>query len=238
MTNKRKRKRKISQKQKQRNLQKKRTKASYSNYYSKIETINYLISEYFNTFGQKSFEYSNLMTDVEKILGNEHEPFILHGSETRSGKISETLAHTTSRKTKYRITKLNNYLANYKRAPEIVKEQYGFSGNLTRKQKQIIKMRSALKKLQNDALPNFYEATGVIVSYKDRLGLQKEFTKLKGMKRDSIEYRDEYFKIGKLIEEYLEKKTEDGNNQIKRLEDNSVFEEVQPTTLANALRRK
>lgn len=234
-----KRKRKQSALQKKRKAQKRRARVSHDKYLSKIQTVNALLEEYFNAFGKLGQEYNSVMTDVEKILGiEEHEPFILHGSDNRSGRISEALANTTSRKTKYRLTKLANYISKYERASTLIKDKYGFSGNLDKKQKQIIKMKSALEKLKNDALPNFYEATGVIVSYKKRMSLRKEFSNLKGLKRDSQEYREEYFRIGKLIEDYIDEVSDEGLNQLKRLEDNSVFEDVLPTTLANALRRK
>lgn len=238
-------KKKMTNAQKRKKSRQRYRKQSKEKYIGKIDTINAIIQEYHNAFGYEGYEYNKIMADVEKILGNDiySTNYISHGSENTSGKVYKTIAGTVSTKLRYRISRLEKYLKQSEDAYSILKREYGFTGSLTKENKKYIHMKSALKKLQNDALPNYYDALNLIVDYKTQLKFRKEFSeKLKGRKRDTKEAKDEYKRlydeIGAEIMEYIEKISDEGINQIERLKKSSIIEEVKPSTLAEALRRK
>lgn len=206
-------------------------------YKAKIDTINTILNEYYRTFGKRGLEYNNLMVDVEKLLGSNNSIFFNHGSESTAAHVSKNLVYSTNkRNARYKITRIYNHLLNKPNAASLVNETYGYR-KISNDVIKSVKSLSALKKLENDALPNYYSALDNVTNSKMSMKFRKEFSRLKGLKRNSKEYAEIYEDIGNQIKEYLREIGNQAQEIIDELKEESIFDEYYPTTISDLLKR-
>lgn len=231
-----KKKRRLSEKQKRNRAKSRRESKQRELYGSKIKNINHILEEYSSVLGKTSSEYSNMVNNIEKILGDEFSIFLNHGSDNKSARLSKYMKNVKTRKGKIRITKIYKSVMSSESAYDVAKNVYGVS-NFDKDSVKKLKALTALKKLQNDTMPNYYESLDSL-TVRQSMKFRKQFSQLKGLKKNSKEFAETYEAIGKDIMDFLEEYGNAGKEQLKRLEDEkSIFDETSSKTLSELLRR-
>lgn len=216
-----------------------REKRKQSEYKEKIVQINEKLRSYFSVFGHRGYEYNNMLTNIEKMVGNDFSIFINHGSTSNSARLNLNFIYAKDkRKSRTRITKIFNFVSNLPDTNYVVKNIYGYNDN-DKKILESIKALSALKKLENDALPNYYASLDAISNSNIRLKMRGIFSdKLKGKKKDSKEFEEAYNEIANQITEYLKEQSKQAENIVDRLQSESVFDDyLNPVTISDLLKR-
>lgn len=208
-------------------------------YKEKITAINEHLNDYFKTFGHRGYEYNNLLLNLEKILGHDYSIFINHGDVASSARINYNLVRTKNKRlSRNRITRMLTFVSSTERASQLAKDTY----HVRKIDKNIIKSikaLSALRKLENDAVPNYYASLDAISNSNVQMKFRKMFSNnLKGKKKNSKEFEESYEDIANQIKNYLKEQGEQAERIIDKLQNESLFDDyLTPITISDLLKR-
>lgn len=197
-------------------------------YKEKIETINLILNDYFNYFGDSGYEYDNVANTIEKIFMNKFDFVLNNGTSSKPTSITTLAANIQKDRRNLRstITRAFKYIQSLEHASVVAQDVYGMTD------KKVTKIASALRKLENDISPNYYNSLSVLSS-DEQMEFKKMFSdQLKGKKRSSKDYAKEYEDIGNKIMKYLEQKQKMEKELLDDLEKDRVGE---PTTLGEII---